>query len=281
LSTPTPAQWNHPCWAPYRDLLARLDLARFPTPADLNRLLPPDAVSGGGAPLRFVGAEALPGVDYERRIFETGEVSTRGQSGHDLFNALVWCVLPRLKAALNAVHYRNLERQSAGCRGPRRDALTLLDESGALVLSRNRDLLDALARRDWRAAFVGLRDAWSSETRVVIGGHAVLEKCLDPWKSITAHALLLSIDVAAAPLAAPDFIGWLDAELGDRLRRRGLCDRPGDLSPLPLAGIPRWWRRSPQDAGFYGDAGVFRAPPARLLPAPVHPIGTRVPGILG
>ena len=277
---PSSRPWTHPCWDGYRDLISRLDLARFPTPAELNALLPPGVVSGGGAPLRFVPAATLPGAEYERRIFETGEVSTRDQCWHDLFNALVWCRLPRLKAALNAVHYRHLDRQEDGRRGPRRDALTLLDESGALVVSRHRELLAALARRDWRSAFVDGGRLWSASTRILLCGHALLEKHLDPWKSITAHALLLSADAPAVPFESPEFPGWLDATLGERLRAPGLCDRPGDLSPVPLAGVPGWWRASAQDERFYADASVFRAPPVDLRAAPVRRVGAGGPGAI-
>jgi hypothetical protein len=262
-------RWRHPCWDGYRRLIGRLDIQSLPAPAQLNALLPPAAVSGGGAPLRFVPALSLPGAEYERRIFESGEVSTRAGDWHDLFNALVWCRLPGLKAAFNAVHHRNLHRQRDGRRGRRRDALTLLDESGALVVSQCPDLLRALARRDWREAFVARRRAWETGTRVVICGHALLEKLLDPWKSITAHALLLETD-PMQPLGGTDFTAWLDAALGKRLPARGLCDAPGDLSPVPLAGIPGWWPDGVQDSAFYADEAVFRPPPAGLRPPPVH-----------
>jgi hypothetical protein len=266
-----PDRWRYPCWEGYRGLLGRLDLTTFPELPQLNGLLPPGAVSGGGAPLQFVPARQLSGAEYERRIFEKGEVSTRGNDWHDLFNALVWCRWPRTKAALNAVHHRNLHLQRGGRRGPRRDALTLLDESGALVVSRNADLLQALARRDWREAFVAMRGVWAHDTRVVICGHALLEKLLDPWKSITAHALLLQVESPRSP--PPDgaeFPACLDTVLGERLEAGGLCDSPADLSPLPLAGIPGWWLNGPQDTEFYADKAVFRAPPEGVRPAPVH-----------
>jgi len=265
--------WRHPCLDGYRDLIQRLGSGSFPTPDQLSALLPPGVKSGGGAPLRFVPAQSIPGVPYERHIFATGEVSTRGDNWHDLFNALVWCRLPRLKAAMNALHHRDLDPHSDGARGPRRDALTLLDESGALVVSRNRDLLHALARRDWDRAFVGLRAAWRSDTRVVICGHAVLEKFLEPYKAITAHALLLHVDAPPHRFPAEDFPGWLDTAVGERLLAGGWCASPADLSPLPLAGIPGWWREAEQDAGFYADRAVFRPPPAGSRPAPARRLG--------
>lgn len=270
--------WNanidvrRPCWDGYRDLLARLDGASFPDAACLDALLPPGTVSGGGgAALRFVAAGALPGVSYERHIYETGEVPTREHNWHDLFNALAWCRWPRLKAAMNAAHYRQLEEPGGHCspgRGPLRDALTLLDESGALMIARNRNILQALARRDWQHAFQLLRCAWQGDVRVVLCGHALLEKSLAPYKSMTAHALLLQVDTIPLQGEAP--LRQVDAELAERLSAGALLADLSDLSPLPLAGIPRWWQVTPQDPDFYADRAVFREPPADLRPAPVH-----------
>lgn len=267
--------WNanidarQPCWDGYRELLARLDGASFPDAASLDALLPPGTVSGGGAPLRFIAAEALPGVSYERHIYETGQVPTREDNWHDLFNALAWCRWPRLKAAMNAAHYRWLGERGSE-RGPRRDALTLLDESGALVLARNRNVLQALARRDWQPAFQLLRCAWQGDVRVLLCGHALLEKSLAPYKSMTAHALLLELDTV--PLQDEALLRQVDAALAERLSADVLMGAPSDLAPLPLAGIPGWWQETAQDADFYADRAVFRDPPADLRPAPLHAI---------
>jgi hypothetical protein len=235
----------------------------------LNEWLPPGAKSGGGKRLRFVPASSIPGVEYERHIFEAGEVSTRVDSWHDLFNALVWCAMPRLKAAMNALHYAHLEEAHDGRRGAQRDALTLLDESGALVVSRDRSLLEALAARDWRRAFLGRANAWQHEVRVVICGHGLMEKLQAPYKSITAHALLLYEGANSGAVRSDDYLANLDAALAARLLG-GLCRSPADLSPLPLMGIPGWWPGGDQGRKFYEDPDVFRvaAPATRL--APVH-----------
>jgi hypothetical protein len=250
-------------------LLASLDESNLPAPQQLNEWLPPGTKSGGGKLLRFVPASSCPAVDYERHIFETGEVSTREDSWHDLFNALVWCVQPRLKAAMNALHYAHLEEAHDGRRGAQRDALTLLDESGAIVVSSNRPLLAALARRDWRQAFREQAGAWQHEVRTVICGHGLLEKLRSPYKSITAHVLLLYQDAAAAALRSDDFVSGLDPAVGQWLLG-GLCQSPADLSPLPLMGIPGWWPEGRQGHCFYDNTEVFRSAPADLHPAPIH-----------
>jgi hypothetical protein len=290
------ASWNckidlrQPCWEGYRELIGRLDGTRFPDVVCLNELLPPGTLSGGGAPLRFVAAGAQPGLAYERHVFETGQVPTRESNWHDLFNALAWCRWPRLKAAMNAAHYRRLGEQGPSRvsgrvsghvsgrvsgrglgRGKGRDALTLLDESGALVIARNRSVLQALARRDWQPAFQLLRCAWQADVRVLLCGHALLEKFLAPYKSMTAHALLLYLDTASLTGEAP--LRRVDAALADRLSADELCTSPADLSPLPLAGVPGWWQAAPQDGAFYADIAVFRPAAADLRPAPLHDLG--------
>ena len=269
---PPPEQasdWSAPWWDDHGSFLANLDGSNLPATQQLNQWLPPGTISGGGKLLRFVPASRVPDVEYERHIFETGEVSTRAGSRHDLFNALVWCVLPRLKAAMNALHYAHLEEARDGRRGAQRDALTLLDESGAIVVSSNRSLLAALARRDWRQAFRAQAGAWQHDVRTVICGHGLLQKLRAPYKSITAQVLLLYQDAAAAASWSGDFLSGLDAAVGQRLLG-GLCQSPADLSPLPLMGIPGWWPEGDQDESFYDDAAVFRSAPRAFRPAPIH-----------
>lgn len=266
---------RHPGWLGYRELLARLPGPGLPSPAQLCRLLPGGVVSGSGRGLRFLPAAERPAVAYERHVYETGEVPTRAQDWHDLFNALVWCRLPRLKASMNAQHYGQLGAVQHGSRGPLRDALTLLDESGALVVSPDRDLLQALAERNWTRAFHECREVWAARARVVLCGHALLDKLRAPYKAMTAHALLLCGEPPTPGRPVDEWLPRLDALLARRLLA-GLCSQPSDLSPLPLMGLPGWWPAGHQDEGFYADSAVFRPPPEDLQPAPVHELS--VPG---
>lgn len=237
-------------------MLEALPGPEFPQTGHLDALLPRQAVSGSGARIRFVPASRLPAVNYEKHIYESGEVSTRDASWHDLFNALVWCRLPHLKSAMNRLHYRHLDEGQEGRRGRMRDALTLLDESGVIVTGTNSAVLDALRARDWNRAFVNHRNAWRKELNVLVCGHAILEKFLQPYKSMTAHALYLGVD--HLPQAKE-----LDIQLASALLEGDMLRSPSDLSPLPLMGIPGWWPEGPQDADFYADRDVFRPAPAR------------------
>lgn len=218
-----------------------------------------------GLPIRFVPASSLSVTDYEKHIFETGEVSTRENHWHDFFNALVWCRFPALKAALNARHHGQLDNAISGYRGKVRDALTLLDESGVIVTGMNRAVLNALTEKDWMKAFVTHREQWESTIRVTVCGHAILEKFLNPYKSVTAHALLLH-----APATMP--VGELDVWLGGAVKKGKILESPACLSPLPLMGIPGWWQKGEQDREFYSDPDVFRPDSGRRAPAPVYEI---------
>jgi hypothetical protein len=261
-----------PFWAPYRELIGRLAGSGFPDSAALNALLRSGCCSGGGKALRFVRADEIPDVEYERHIFETGEVSTRGNNWHDLFNALVWCRLPRLKAALNTLHCGQLDTEREGRRGALRDALTLLDESGVIVLGRDRAVLQALAERNWQSALRTHQDAWETDLSIVVCGHGLLEKFLRPYKSITAHALLCHVELPVSESFEDHPLAATDTRLAQLLLHGALQTGPKNLSPLPLMGIPGWWPEGVQDQAFYDDAAVFRPPPEGLRPAPIHPL---------
>jgi hypothetical protein len=135
-------------------------------------------------------------------------------------------------------------------RGPVRDALTLFDENAAL-LQAPAALWDALMQRDWVRLFVDLRPLWA-QARLVLVGHALLEKLVTPYKSITAH-------VYAVPVPADlvdDLAAW-DGWLASRLNAREMATKP--FTPMPVLGVPGWWAAN-ADPDFYADAAVFRPP---------------------
>jgi hypothetical protein len=265
---------SRPCWEDYRPLIRELDGGRFPTPRELSALLPPGLSSHGGKAIRFVPAAEIPGVSYEIHIFEQGQVSTREANWHDLFNALVWSRFPRMKAALNAVHYLRQGDAGSTGRGKVRDALTLLDESGALVVSTDRSRLEALAGHHWERVFgSGFRagnECWAPDRlNVFLCGHALLEKFLDPYLSMTAHVILVHLDPAAGHGPREAVHSRLDDWLAGQLLRGSICSGTGDLSPLPLMGIPCWWAGGAQDESFYSNRRVFRPLREGARPAPV------------
>ncbi|KQW51560.1 MULTISPECIES: DUF3025 domain-containing protein [unclassified Roseateles] len=221
--------WRAPWFAPYRDVAE-------PVLARLAVGMPVHAALGHQ---RFEPAAPLTS-GYEQHIAATGSVPTR-HNAHDLFNGLVWLRCPALKAALNRAHIA-APPAASGRRGPLRDALTLLDESG-LLLRAPAALKAALRAQDWTALFATRRELWRHAQALVVG-HALLEKLLAPRKPLCARVLF--VDDIAAPGLPPALM-------------------PADLPPLPVLGIPGWWTAN-ASRGFYADDQVFR--PKRLASAP-------------
>ena len=207
--------------------------------------------AAGACPVRFVPQADLPaGMAYESFIFDTATVPTRDNL-HDFFNGLIWLHHPQTKRRLNQLQAQAIAASGVGAvRGPLRDALTLLDENGAL-LDAPEPLWRALLARDWQRLFVDLRPLWP-QARLVVFGHALLEKLVCPRKQATAH-------VYCAPAAIENRAiedGWL----AGALQPQHLASKP--FTPLPVLGVPGWWAEN-QNLCFYDDPLVFR--PARGL----------------
>ena len=223
----------------------------WPARAALDALLRASGVTNAsGRSLRATAAQDAGGVSYERRIFDAGELEVREGDWHDLMNVLVWCAFPRTKAALNARHVAAAAAERAGNRGRVRDALTLFDESGAIVVASDAALLDDLRGFRWKRLFWEHRERVRASLRVYAFGHALLEKALAPYIGMTAQAVTLA--VGAEFLDKPGEIDARTAEcVGDALHT------PRDLAPLPMLGVPGWWPANEEER-FYEDTSYFR-----------------------
>ena len=202
--------------------------------------------TSGRAPVRFVEQSLLPdGAAYEHYIRASGNCPVR-PGLHDFFNGLCWIALPLSKARLNELQAAQIGAQGVGAvRGPVRDAITLFDESGAL-LDAPAELWTALLDRNWQRLFVELRPLWS-QAKVLIVGHALLEKLTAPRKPLTAHVWAAPMRFGSVPQA--------DALLAAQLTTGMLVRKP--FTPLPVLGIPGWCAGN-QELSFYDDAQVFR-----------------------
>nr|WP_237377129.1 DUF3025 domain-containing protein [Burkholderia pseudomallei] len=253
--------WSAPWLAPLADRGERWTHAAQRGEAAWLRMLNDEAraerlATGRGLPLRFIEQAALPaGIAYETHIAETGAVPTR-HNLHDFFNALVWFAYPHIKAALNARQAAAIDAAGVGAvRGGVRDALTLLDENGALFATSDPALAAALRGFDWPTLMRASRDAWGARCDARIVGHALCEKLVDPYKGCTAHAWI--VEVPAAYFDWPDARrrAWLDERVAAALAATDPASR--GFAPLPVLGVPGWWPANASPA-FYDDPQVFR-----------------------
>lgn len=211
-----------------------------------------------GRPIRFEPPDDDDPIGYERRVYERGEVLTRPDSWHDLFNALVWLRFPRTKAALNAVHVEEMcSHDPASGRGARRDAATQFDESGLVVLSADRALLDLLSSRRWVDLFWTRRAAVIRSMRFLVFGHGLYDALRSPFYGLCGRAVLITVDheLVEAPIDAQ--AAHADRVLATRFLQRDWYPRAKCLAPVPVLGIPGVTPAS-ESRAYYEDARQFR-----------------------
>ena len=201
----------------------------------------------------FVPQAKLPkGESYEGFIRQHWAVPTR-EHLHDLFNGLIWLHWPQAKQQLNAIQSAEIERLGVqGQRGKIRDACTLFDENGAILLAPSL-LHEALLAKDWLRLFWTERHLWA-HAQLLVFGHALLEQLCQPRKPICAHVLTLRLPVGN-PTGVD--IEQLDASLAQLLTAKNMAAKP--LTPMPVLGIPGWCQAN-TERSFYEDTSVFRPP---------------------
>jgi hypothetical protein len=271
-------EWNKeallqsPLFAPLHPILADFEAEGFPKLQECNALLAsrlsPITVQSG-ARLHFVPQVSgkLPfEAQYEPRCYLKGEVPTRQDNWHDLFNALVWLTFPKAKAAINARHYHSLMEEGAAAntessseRGAKRDVNTLLDESGVIVAysKANADLAGLLRDFKWKELFWQQREKISAGMGFYLIGHGLYEKSIQPYIGMTGQGLLLVVE--------PEFFSWplvqqlahLDSLLASYLAEPEHCHSTRDLSPVPLLGLPGWTADNDSES-YYDNTEYFR-----------------------
>jgi hypothetical protein len=248
-------------------------LTEFPDIAALNGLAALGALpqlTADGRRLSFAApapsGKGLSVVDsrYEARVQREAAIETRPGNWHDMFNALVWLAWPLAKAALNAVHTHDIDEENCAGTGRRsvaRDIATLFDESGAVLACADPALGGLLRQFRWKELFCVRRAEVESRIRCYIFGHALFDRARQPYKGMTAHALIFPV--------TPDFfqqtpalqVRALDAMLAGWFGNPANLDSTQRLAPLPVLGFPGFCAAS-TDPRYYDDAAVFR--PGRL-----------------
>lgn len=238
---------------------------------DLQQPLPQTkpALNNQAHTLQFVSQNELPeGEAYERFIGTTGNIPTRDNL-HDLFNGSIWLTFPKTKALLNYYHMLEIDQQGIGAsRGRVRDTITVFDENGAILVTAESSIGEALVDFDWQESLVAPRDKWDNpkqlnkqaQAAVYIFGHALLEKLLHPRKALCAHSIVINVTQDFFALSLSERINLLDQKVADYMD--ALLSEPDvsprKLSPLPILGVPYYWAENVQPS-FYDDSHVFRS----------------------
>jgi hypothetical protein len=246
-------------------VLQSLDHLQFPNLSDLNLLLKTRTAITlqSGKQLSF--ANQKPGklafeAQYEPRCYLSGEVQTRENNLHDLFNALVWVTLPKSKAAINARHYRALTETSPSLqtqRGNTRDMATLFDESGIIVACSKKQLINLLCNFQWKELFWIHREEVISSMGFYIFGHGLYEKAIQPYIGMTGQGLVVPVEEKFFNLPIAQRMKNLDESVATYLNDGMNCWNTRELTPVPLLGIPGWAEQN-NLADYYDNQDYFR-----------------------
>lgn len=247
----------------FEPLAAAIGGLRDASVASLNEQLVwaevPPPTTASARPVRFVVPDADP-AGYETRVYERGEVVTRPDNWHDVFNALVWSRFPRTKAALNSLHVEEIRaRDPASGRSAMRDAATQFDESGLVVLSADPVLTELLAARRWVDLFWGRRAEVTRDMRFVVFGHGLYDALRSPFYGLCGRAALIGVDRILIESSIDAQVAHADDVLAQRFLRRDWYPSARCFCPLPVLGIPGMTAES-ESSAYYEDQRQFRPP---------------------
>jgi hypothetical protein len=249
--------------------------SEFPSIDTLNQWLQqlqPDTV------YRFVPDHVLAtdGRYYEVFIHQTGQIPTRADNWHDLFGALIWCLMPKTKALLNQLHMQEISQYGQQQRSRLRHKLTLLDECGVILVYQQEaaPIIAQLQQHQWQSAFVQARAHWrtcgASAPRALpqgmiqpmMFGHANYEMATRPFIGLTGKMLAIELPTSFWQLPLIAQYRQLDAALSLQIANGDFLLQAAHLTPLPLLGVPGWYVAN-SNPDFYLAQQYFR-------PLPLH-----------
>lgn len=256
-----------PYFAPLHSFISSFEMDEFPSLQQCNALLAslqPGVTVLSGKPLHFVSQEYGKlsfEAQYEPRCYLKGEVPTRSNNWHDLFNALVWLAFPRTKAAINARHYRALTEtglhEQHSQRGAVRDTSTLLDESGVIVVYADAELANLLRNFQWKELFWKRRTQVQSGMGFYLFGHGLYEKSLRPYIGMTGQGLLLPVEQEFFLWDRDQQLKYLDVLVSNYVTSPEHCNSTRELAPVPLLGVPGWAAEN-ESSAYYDNTDYFR-----------------------
>ncbi|HJS15467.1 MAG TPA: DUF3025 domain-containing protein [Rheinheimera sp.] len=194
---------------------------------------------------------------YEDFISQSQQIPMRANNWHDLFGALIWCLFPKSKQLMNQLHMAQIQQFGNKERTKVRHKLTLLDECGVLLCIRpsQRFVLDLLRDHQWLDAFYQHKEQWE-ELNPLIFGHANYEMATKPFIGLTGKLWCIELPEQTQIPEGIKGYNFVDELLVKQLVQAELLLDNQQLSPLPLLGVPGWYKE--QEAAFYADTSYFR-----------------------
>ena len=272
--------FNHPIYLPYKNWI-EIAIKHFQpnqTSAELFNLLinnsPNKYTNSNKQKLLFINQPKNPQIlkkfrkYYERYIEEDGQIPTRDKNWHDFFNAICWLNFPNIKKTISTLHYRELIRKgftNKEFRGSQRDFLTLFDEGGSIIAINRQEKIDfelLIKNHDWIKTFWQYREQLIADTRLIIIGHALLDKARQPFCGITAKTLFVYVDEKLLENIRK-LIKYLDEHISNYLLQQDTNLNPSLLTPLPIFGYPNWDIEN-NKLSFYQNTEIFRPQTFRL-----------------
>jgi len=257
-----------PLFDPIRPLAERFStFDEWPGLADYQRLLDGHEPirTRHGAALRIVPQEGRPGQfeqHYAPRIYLSGEIQTRTKNWHDFFQLLTWFIFPRSKAVINAIHIPKAKArieagEDIGRRTPIENMLSLFDEGGAVIVASDPSLLQLIRDFRWKELFWQRRGELAGKLDCVTFGHAMYEKAIAPYLGMTANTILIEADTDYFSLDRAGRLAWIDDRLAAIFEQGEQYQKPRDLQPFPILGMPGWDPANGDEA-YYDNTDYFR-----------------------
>lgn len=193
---------------------------------------------------------------YEEVIYKLGTIPTRSNNWHDFFGALIWLLFPQTKALLNQRHIDEITRAGLSKRTKTRNAITLFDECGLVIVCNDDTLTKKLQTHEWKNAFIENKNEWHSWVLPFMFGHANYEMATKPFLGLTAKALYLTVPHKFYEFDLKAQYHWLDSHLAMLINNENILKDNTRLFPLPFLGIPNWYGE--QNNEFYENVDYFR-----------------------
>ncbi|MCK4951302.1 MAG: DUF3025 domain-containing protein [Gammaproteobacteria bacterium] len=267
--TPNFLTWS-PMYEPLQSLSGMFSsfLDGWPGLDDYQKILDAQSemiLTHAGKKLRVVKQDDKPQgfkEHYAPRIYLKGEIQTRSENWHDFFQLLTWCLFPKSKAVINAIHIPRVKERiekgvDTGRRSPVENMLSLFDEGGAVVVSSDESLLQLIRDFQWKELFWNHRDELAEKLQCITFGHAIYEKGLMPYVGMTANSILLVVDKSFFRQTLEERLDYIDEQLALLFSNGTQYTKPKDLSPFPVLGLPGWDPDNELEA-YYDNTDYFR-----------------------